>query len=75
MINANNNQKNVSTNKQRNGCVDIWNGWIVRGARFSSNDIPYCPTTAKELPKAMITWQEAKTIYNRELKNVIAKRN
>lgn len=47
MINANNSQKDISTNKQRKGCVDIGNGLMVKGTRFTSNDIQYCLTTAE----------------------------
>ena len=29
----------------RKSCKDIWNGFMVEGAKFSINDIPYCPET------------------------------
>ncbi len=51
-------EKNV-----RSGCRDIWNAFMVKGATFTSNDIPICPTTATELPHTVITWEEAKSIY------------
>ena len=51
--------------KVRLGCRDIWNAHMVSGARFSKHDIPFCPTTAKNLPKRIITWDEAKAIYKR----------
>ncbi len=41
---------------------------MVKGATFSPNDIPFCPTTAKVLPKVIITWNEAKDIYMRHMK-------
>lgn len=53
-------EKNV-----RSGCRDIWNAFMVKGATFTSNDIPLCPTTATELPHAVITWEEAKSIYKK----------
>ena len=53
----------------RKGCKDIWNAFMCRGATFSPNDIPFCPTTAEEPPSAIIPWDEAKHIY----KNAIAR--
>lgn len=47
------------------GCQDIWNAFMVTGARFTKHDIPFCPTTATELPKDIITWTEAKAIYRK----------
>lgn len=38
---------------------------MVRGATFTENDIPICPTTAKEVPHDIITWEEAKAIYKK----------
>ena len=49
----------------RSGCRDIWNAFMVKGATFTENDIPLCPTTATELPHAVITWEEAKSIYKK----------
>lgn len=51
----------------RAGCRDIWNAFMVDGAQFSSHDIPYCPTTAIDLPNDIITWEEAKSIHKRKL--------
>lgn len=47
----------------RNGLHDIWNGYMAQGAKFSSNDIPFCPTTSVCLPTDIVTWEEAKRIY------------
>ena len=41
---------------------------MVIGAEFTENDIPYCPTTAQILPQQIISYAEAKTIYNKSLK-------
>ena len=41
---------------------------MVAGAKFSKNDIPFCPTTAKTLPAMIITYKQAKEIYARELR-------
>ena len=49
----------------RTGCKDIFNAYMCRGAIFGHNDIPQCPTTATKLPEAVITWEEAKSIYIR----------
>ena len=51
--------------KIRKGLKDIWNAHMTRGATFKAFDIPFCPTTAKELPAAIITWDEATTIHNK----------
>lgn len=53
--------------KRRAGCRDIWNAFMCESAEFGSNDIPFCPTTAKELPNAIITWEEAKALYKRRI--------
>lgn len=41
---------------------------MVKGASFSKNDIPLCPTTAVEVPKKVISYKEARTIYKKEIK-------
>ena len=51
----------------RKGCKDIWNAYMADGAIYSPNDIPFCPTTAKELPKSIVTWEEAKAIYKKNI--------
>lgn len=52
----------------RKGIKDIWwRSYMVRGARFSVADIPFCPTTATEIPAVIITYKEAKRIYRKEL--------
>lgn len=52
--------------KIRKGQKDIWNAEMVKGATFSKNDIPLCPTTATKLPTRIITWEEAKAIYKKK---------
>jgi hypothetical protein len=51
----------------RPGCRDIWNAFMCEGIKFGAYDIPYCPTTAENIPNAIITWDEAKSIYKRKL--------
>lgn len=53
------------SNETRKGCKDIWNAFMCEGAFFTQNDIPHCPTTAIKVPKAVITWDEAKAIYKK----------
>lgn len=52
----------------RKGCHDIWKAFMVKGAVFKEHDIPYCPTTAKSIPTEIITYEEARCIYNKEIK-------
>lgn len=47
---------------------DIWNGYMAKDAVFSPNDIPFCPTTSSKVPTDIVTWTEAITIYNKEMK-------
>ena len=51
----------------RPGCRDIWNAFMVRGAEFSPNDIPISPCTAKEIPKALISYLDAKREYQKRI--------
>lgn len=55
------------TNETRKGCKDIWNAFMIQGASFTTNDIPFCPTTAKTIPHEIITWVTAKSIYKNQL--------
>lgn len=54
-------------NCTRKGCKDVWNAFMCEGAVFSSNDIPFCPTTAERIPDMLITWDEAKQIYKKSI--------
>lgn len=51
----------------RKGCKDIWNAYMCAGVSYSKNDIPLCPTTAKDPPTKIIMWDEAKHIYKKAL--------
>ena len=55
-------------NKIRSGCKDIWNALMVKEAKWSDNDIPFCPTTATVIPKNLISFVQAKTIYNKSMR-------
>ena len=60
------NTPKIGTN--RNGLRDMWNAFMVEGAEFSANDIPLCPTTAKEPPSRLISYDDAKTIHRKALR-------
>ena len=53
--------------KVRKGCKDIWNAYMAGGVIYSPHDIPFCPTTATELPHSIITWEKAKSIYKKNI--------
>lgn len=59
-------RKSLKLHGYRPGIKDIWNAFMVRGAVFTKNDIPICPTTANEIPQDIILWTEAQRIYKRE---------
>ena len=52
----------------RGGIVDIWNAFMLIGAVFDAHDIPFCPTTAKQIPKQLISWPEAKRLHKRAIR-------
>ena len=41
---------------------------MVSGAKFSANDIPFCPTTATEMPALILTYKEALELYRHEMR-------
>ncbi len=50
----------------RNGLKDVWNASICKGAKYTQNDIPYCPTILSEgHPKEILTWTEAKGLHKK----------
>ncbi len=53
----------------RKGLLDIWNAFMVKDASFSNNDIPLCPTITEKLPERLISFDDAKAIHRKELKN------
>lgn len=56
--------KNDSNPNIRKGCMDIWNAFMVDGAEFVlGSDIPVCPCTAKDIPKKLISYVEAKHLH------------
>ena len=54
-----------NTKYQRSGLKDSWNAFMCEGAKYSNNDIPFCPTIISKLPKKIITWEEAKKIHKK----------
>ena len=55
--------------KIREGFKNIWNAFMVKGADFTTNDIPICPTSSTEIPQNLISFADAKTIYNKRKKS------
>ena len=63
-------KKEISSSiiKTRKGCKDVFNAYMCEGANFTQNDIPMCPTTATSPPEDIVTWEEAKSIYKKQLR-------
>lgn len=56
-------------NGVRKGCHDVWNAYMLKDAIYSPKaDMPICPCTAKEAPVNLLSYDDAKTIYNKEIK-------
>lgn len=54
----------------RNGCSDVWNAFMVKGASYSNfSDIPICPCTASTTPKQLISYDDAKALFYKENKS------
>ena len=52
--------------KSRSGLKDVWNAFLCKGAKFTMNDIPYCPTILSDgYPKQILTWTEAKELHKK----------
>ena len=68
MLNYPLNSPTINTPCNRNGLLDMWNAFMLKGARFSPNDIPLCPTTAASPPPRLISYDEAKSIHRREMR-------
>lgn len=58
----------VKMNSNRPGLQDIWNASMLIGAQYSPHDFPLCPTTATDVPKALISYSEAKALHNKQMK-------
>lgn len=52
---------------EQSSVKDVFNAFMCEGAVFSPNDIPFCPTTALEVPREIINWNDAKSIYKQKL--------
>jgi len=53
----------------RAGMLDMWNAFMVKGARFSPNDIPLCQTTAIQPPSKLVSYYDAKAIHKKEIES------
>lgn len=54
----------------RPGLKDMWNSYMVAGVKseeWSENDIPFCPTTAADLPQSLVSYSTAKTLHRKML--------
>ncbi|MDO4393734.1 MAG: DUF4417 domain-containing protein [Bacillota bacterium] len=52
----------------RNGCVDMWNAFMVKEAEFErGSDIPTCTCTDARVPLQLISYEDAKAIYKQKL--------
>ncbi len=61
---------NSIDNHIRNGCIDMWNAFMVRGAKFvMGSDIPICPCTAKDIPHKLISYVDAKHLHKKNSKS------
>ena len=60
-------KKHAIINPIRPGLKDIFNAYMAEGAVFVKHDIPFCPTTATNVPESIITWEEAKSIYKKQI--------
>ncbi|MBR6366081.1 MAG: DUF4417 domain-containing protein [Lachnospiraceae bacterium] len=59
----------ISNTSPRPGCVDLWNSFMVKDASFCfPSEIPICPCTMDEPPVQLIAYDDAKTLYNKEMK-------
>jgi len=60
-------KKDAIINPIRPSLKDIWNAYMAEGAVFGKHDIPFCPTTATDVPNSIITWEDAKSIYKKHI--------
>lgn len=58
-------RKELIQMKKRKCMIDIWGAFMVEDALFGKYDIPLCPTTTISIPREIITWPEAKSIYKK----------
>lgn len=59
---------NLTENTVRPGMKDMWNSFMLVGAKYAEGDIPICPCTANDPPKAVISWPEAKALHAKKMK-------
>jgi len=54
-------------NKPRKGCKDVFNAFMLEGAKFvGKEDIPFCPTTAKEVPSRLVAYDITKNLKDKK---------
>ena len=58
----------TSLKATRSGIIDVWNAFMLVGAEYDIYDVPICPTTARQIPKQLISWPEAKRLHKNAIK-------
>ena len=58
-----------NNNTPRKGCTDMWNAFMTKDVEFTlGSDIPVCSCDKAIIPHELISYVEAKHIYNQKLK-------
>ena len=52
----------MQNKEPRKGCKDNWNAFMTKGARYTVNDIPICPSTEEASPKGLVGYDETKKL-------------
>lgn len=59
----------IKNSNDRKGLKDIWwQSFMVENATFGEHDIPCCPTKLSDMPKGIVTYEEARQMVFRENK-------
>jgi len=51
--------------KTRKGCKDIWNAFMLKGARFDVGDIPFCDSTG-DIPHKIVAYDLTKSYPDKD---------
>lgn len=61
---------NIEDKVPRQGCKDIWNAFMVRDSEFApTTDIPVCSCIITNPPIQLISYVDAKALYNKKLRS------
>lgn len=62
--------QNPNKEHVRKGCVDMWNAFMVHDAEFIlGSDIPFCPSTSKDIPMKLVSYVDAKHLHKTNCKS------